>query len=59
MLAVLYRKEDPIISEEKLIEFGAHGGSKSPSKSYVYDWEVNIYRKIVSEREFQDLIAKL
>ncbi len=46
IIEALRRHTDPLITEEKLIEYGANGGCRSPSKSYVYDWEVNIYRKI-------------
>jgi hypothetical protein len=53
------RQDDPIITEEKLIELGASQGCRSPSKSYVYDWEVNVYRKIEQEKESQARIDQL
>lgn len=46
MLKAIGKKEDPVISEEKLIEFGASLSCKSPSKSYAYDWESNVFNRI-------------
>lgn len=48
-----------MISEEKLIEYGANNGCRSPSKSYVYDWEINIYRKIENDPELREMLQKL
>lgn len=59
ILHALRREADPVITEEKLIEYGVSYACKSPSKSYVYDWETNIYRKIAYDKQFQDELTKL
>lgn len=38
IIQALLKETDPILSEDKIVEIGASTRSRSPSKSYFYDW---------------------
>lgn len=38
IIQALSKPSDPVLSEEKIAEIGASIRSRSPSKSYFYDW---------------------
>jgi hypothetical protein len=59
IIRALSKSTDPPISEEKIAEFGASTRVKSPSRSYVYDWETNVFSLIFRDPKFLNMMGQL
>lgn len=53
------KASDPVLNSQKLSEIGAGIGCKSPSKSYVFDWELFVYGSVRKQSEYITEMVKL